>query len=164
MFGNKKRLEQLEQIETARKQLELEKQELLFIKEQLENSTPKVDVSDMYVWKDKGLCSIVRLDVKKFRGRNWGGIGQEVDGYLSTLTDIFSGNIVYQRSATEIIQRKQYIRGKNFGEGYDAYLLPLHEVDNNLLAYIDKKVPLYVLQQLYYRLNNVDVKEYVLKK
>ena len=148
MFGNKKRLEQLEQIETARKQLELEKQELLFIKEQLENSTPKVDVSDMYVWKDKGLCSIVRLDVKKFRGRNWGGIGQEVDGYLSTLTDIFSGNIVYQRSATEIIQRKQYIRGKNFGEGYDAYLLPLHEVDNNLLAYIDKKVPLYVLQQL----------------
>ena len=164
MFGNKKRLQQLEQIEQSRKQLESEKQELLFIKEQLENSTPKVDVSNIYVWKDKGLCSIVRLDVEKFRGRNWGGIGQVVDGYLSTLTDIFSGNIIYQRSATEIIQRKQYIRGKTLADGYDAYLLPLHEVDNNLLAYTDKKVPLYVLQQLYYRLNNVDVKKYVLKK
>ena len=157
MFGKKKRLEQIEQ---SRKQLELEKQELLFIKEQLEDSTPKIDVSNIYVWKDKDLWSIVRLDVEKFRGRNWGGIGQEVGGYLSTLTDIFSGNVIYQRSATEIIQRKQYIRGKTLEDGYDAYLLPLHEVDKNLLAYTDKKVPLYVLQQLYYKLNNVNVNEY----
>ena len=136
----------------------------MFIKEQLEDSTPKIDVSNIYVWKDKDLWSIVRLDVEKFRGRNWGGIGQEVDGYLSTLTDIFSDRIIYQRSSTEIVQRKQFIRGKTLEENYYAYLLPLHEVDKNLLAYVDKKVPLYVLQQLYYKLNNVDVNEYVLTR
>mgnify|MGYP003469152936 CR=1 FL=1 len=27
----------------------------------------------------------------------------------------------------------------------------------NLLAYLDKKVPLYVLQNLYYKLNNIDI-------
>lgn len=39
----------------------------------------------------------------------------------------------------------------------------LYRADKNLLAYTDKKVPLYVIQQLYYKLNNVDVKTYVLK-
>ena len=164
MFGKKKRLEQLEKIEQARKQLKLEKQELLFIKEQLEDSTPKVDVSNIYVWQHQGLFTIVRLDVEKFRGRNWGGLGDEVTGYLSTLTDIFTNNIVYQRSATEKIQRKQYIGGKSIEDGYYAYLLPLHECDRNLLAYTNKKIPLYVLQQLYYKLNNVDVKSLVLTR
>lgn len=161
MFGNKKILKQIEE---AKQQLEAEKQELLFIKEQLEDSTPKVDISNIYVWQDKGLYSIVRLNVQKIHGKTWGGIGKETDGYLSTLTDIFTNNIVYQKSATEKINRKQYISGKTLDEGYYAYFIPLHDIDRNLLAYANKKVPLYVLQQLYYRLNNVDVNAYVLKK
>ena len=35
----------IKKIEKAKQQLEVEKQELLFIKEQLEDSTPKVDIS-----------------------------------------------------------------------------------------------------------------------
>ena len=157
MFKRKKIQKEIEK-------LELEKKELLFIKEQLDVSTPKIDISNIYVWKDKGLCSIVRLDVQKFCGRNWGGAGKEVDGYFSTLTDVFSNNIVYQKSSTEIIQRKQYISGKTLSDGYYAFLLPLHEADNNLLAYANKQVPLYVLQQLFYRLNNVDANAHELKK
>ena len=77
---------------------------------------------------------------------------------------VISNNIVYKRSATEIIQRKQYIGGKSIEDGYYAYLLPLHECDRNLLAYANKKIPLYVLQQLYYRLNGVNINEVVLNK
>ena len=45
----------------------------------------------------------------------------------------------------EPIQRKQYIPGKTYKDAYYALFLPLHEVDRSLLAYTDKKVPLYVL-------------------
>lgn len=161
MFGSKKRLKEIEE---AKQQLENEKQELLFIKNQLEDSTPKINVSNIFVWQDKGLYSIVKLNVQKIHGRTWGGIGKESDGYQSTLTDIFTNNIVYERCSTDTIQRKQYISGKNLEDGYFAFLLPLHNVDVNLLAYTDKKVPLFVLQQLYYRLNKVDVNAYILKK
>lgn len=95
MFKTKKELKQLEE---ARKQLENEKQELLFIKEQLENSTPKVDISNVYIWKDKDLYSIVKLNVTKYRGYNWGGLGKEVDGYHSTLTDIFTNEVIFEKN------------------------------------------------------------------
>ena len=59
---------------------------------------------------------------------------------------------------------KQYIRGNSLEDGYFAYFYPIHEVDRNLLAYINKQVPLYILQQLYYRLNRIDVNAKILKK
>jgi len=168
MFGNKKTLHQIEeskkQLEETKEQLKIEKQELLFIKDQLENTTPKVDISNMYVWKDKNLCSIVRLDIQKIHGRSFGGVGPKTDGYLSTLIDIFTNNILYQKSSIKKINTKQFIPGETLYEGYYAYLIPLHEVDKNILAFANKKVPLYVLQQLYYKLNNVDINAYVLKK
>ena len=168
MFKNKKILKQIQEekqlLEEKKRQLETEKQELLFIKEQLKDSSHKVDISNVYIWQDKDLCSIVRLDIQNIRGKTWGGIGVETDGYLCTLIDIFTNNIVYQRSATNKINRKQLISGETLYEGYYAYLYPLHEVDNNILAFTNKMVPLYVLQQLYYRLNNVDVNAHILKK
>lgn len=100
MFKNKKRLKELED---TRLELEKEKQELLFIKEQLDNTMPKIDISNVYVWYDN---------------------------------DIYSY----------------------------AYLSPIYAVDRNILAYTDKMVPMYVLQQLYYKLNNVDVNAKILKK
>ncbi|MBQ3020689.1 MAG: hypothetical protein IJD92_00515 [Bacilli bacterium] len=152
----------LQDIETARKKLEEEKQELLFIKEYLEDKSPKIDISNIYVWEDAGVYSIVQLEVQKIRGKDW--IGIETDGYLSTLIDIFTNNVVYQKSNLEKIKRKEFISGENLYDGYYAHLISLYEVDRNLLAYADKKVPLYVLQKLYYRLNNVDLKSYALKK
>lgn len=153
MFKRKKIKKQIEA-------LELEKKELLFIKQQLEDSTPKINISDIYVWKASGVYSLVKLDIKKIVGRTWGGIGRLTEGYESTLIDIFSNNVVYQKSSIKKISRNEFVKD---GEYY-ALLLPLHEVDNNLLAYANKEVPMYVLQQLFYKLNNVDVNAYKLKK
>lgn len=168
MFNRKKKRKELEnekqKLTELRQQIEIEKQELLFIKEQLEDKTNKVDISNIYVWQDKGLYSIVSLNVQDFVGRKWCGLGETVNAYESTLVDIFSNNIVYKKCSTEKIQSKEYIIGESYRDHYYAYLLPLYSVDKNLLAYTDKKVPLYVLQQLYYRLNNVDINAYALKK
>lgn len=160
MFANKKKLKEIEEM---KQELEREKQELLFIKEQLEDSMPKIDISNVYVWEDKGVYSIVKLDIQKIRGVNKFFM-MEVDGYGSTLIDVFSNNVIYQKDSMSKIRREENILGETIGEGYTAYLIPICEVDKNLLAYTDKKVPLYVLQQLYYKLNNVDVNAYTLKK
>lgn len=152
MFESKKKLQRIER----------EKQELLFIKQQLEDSTPKIDISNVYVWKYYDVYSIVRLDVQPFRGINFWG--KEVDAYQSTLIDIFSSRIVYQKKSMDTIQQNEWVSGTTWKDGSFAELLPLHKCDRSILAYADKKVPVYVLQQLYYRLNHVDVKPYMLKK
>lgn len=140
MFENKKLL----------KQIEKEKQELLFIKSQLESIMPKVDISNVYVWDCGGVSSIVRLVVRNIHGKN--GFGTELDGYKSTLIDIFTNQVVYELNSVNLIKEKQYISKDNY-----AYFYKVHEIDHSLLAYADKKVPLYVLQELYFKLNNVDV-------
>lgn len=141
---------------------ENKKQELLFIKEQLDDSTPKIDISNVYVWKTQHLYSIVKLEIKKIHGITF--LGKEADGYQSTLIDIFSNNIIYQKNSIKPIQKEEYFSDNVLENTHHAFLLPLHEVDKNILAYANKKVPLYVLQQLYYKLNNVDINAYVLKK
>ena len=156
MFGNKKILKQIEE---EKNYLETLKNELLFIKQNLEDTTLKIDISDLYIWSENGLNSIVRLNVKKIHGRSI--FGQE-DGYESTLVDIFSNKTIYTKCSVDLITSKQWV-DKSYKEGYYAYLTPLHKFDNNILAYADKKVPLYVLQQLYYKLNNVDINGCVLK-
>ena len=161
MFRKKKILKEIQE---EREQLEKEKQELLFIKYQLEDTTEKVDISDLYIWENNGLYSIVRLNVTDFSGRNWSGLGRLVNGYRSTLTDIFTNKVIYEKTSTEKICTEERILSNHVGEGYYAYLTPIYSADRNLLAYIDKMVPLYVLQQLYYKLNNVDVNAKILKK
>lgn len=161
MFKTKKELKQLEEV---RKQLENEKQELLFIKEQLGNSTPKVDTSNIYIWEDNGLYSIVKLNVTKYRGYNWGGLGKEVDGYHSTLTNIFTNEVIFEKNSMNKIESEELIRKDSLENSYFAHFFPIYAADRSILAYADKKVPMYVLQQLYYKLNNVNVNAQVLKK
>ena len=165
MFSIKKRLKQ---IEVAKQQLEKEKQELLFIKNQLEETTPKIDISNVYIWEEQEVCSIVKLEIKKLKPNT---LEEEKAGtvrYLSTLTDIFTNNIIFKKESTETIKEVQWIIKENYEEdfvgGYYAFLSPLSESDKNILAYTDKKVPLYILQQLYYRLNKIDISDYILKK
>lgn len=163
MFGNKKLLKK---IKNEKENLESLKQELLFIKENLANEMPKIDISNLYVWQENGLRSIVKLDVKNIRGKAFFGLGVEENGYETTLTDIFTNKIVYVKRSLRLMKSKEWIScGTSlFEDGYYAYLDPIYKFDNNILAYINKKVPLYVLQQLYYRLNNVNVNSYTLKK
>lgn len=105
------------------------------------------------------------MNVLNIRGVTWSGLGVERNGFESTLTDIFTNEIIYKKCATKLITSKQWVNhGNSYIEGYYAFLTPIYKVDKNILAYTDKKVPLYVLQQLYYKLNNVEVTAYVLKK
>ena len=87
MFKSKKILKQ---IEKQKQELEFEKQQLLFIKQQLEDSTPKIDIRDVYVFEKKGIYSLVRLYEKNIQGNCLGGAGILVNGYQSTLVDLFS--------------------------------------------------------------------------
>lgn len=155
MFSKKRLIE----IKEKEEYLEKLKSELLFIKQNLEDMTPKIDISDLYIWSENGLNSIVRLNVKKIHGRTIFG---DEDGYESTLVDIFSNKIIYTKSSVDLITSKQWV-DKSSKEGYYAYLTPLYKIDNNILVYADKKAPLYALQQLYYRLNNIDVKKIMTK-
>lgn len=92
-------------------------------------------------------------------------MGEYIEGYSSTLTDIFTNEVIYQKNSANMIERREKkINYKNPSDSYYAKFFPLFGADKNLLAYTDKKVPLYVIQQLYYRLNNVDVNAPVLKK
>ena len=156
MFGSKK------EIEENLKKIEKEKHELLFIKEILENSLPKIDVTDLYVWEENGIYSIVKLEVKNIIAKDCFDILN--NGFESTLIDIFTNKIVYKKTAIDKINRKQFIAGETLYEGHYAYLYPLYDADRNILAFVDKMVPQYVLQQLYYKLNNIDVNVYKLEK
>lgn len=59
---------------------ENKKQELLFIKEQLDDSTPKIDISNVYVWKTQHLYSIVKLEIKK---NSWNNLFRKRSRWIS---------------------------------------------------------------------------------
>jgi len=48
--------------------------------------------------------------------------------------------------------------------GHKMRILPIYKFDESLLKYPDRKVPSYVLWQLYNKLNGFDEKVYELKK
>ena len=56
------------------------------------------------------------------------------------------------------------MRENTLKDSYYAYFYPIYEADRNILAYTNRLVPLYVLQQLYYRLNKIYVDAKILKK
>ena len=77
-------------------------------------------------------------------------LGTKKVGHTGTLDPIATGVLVVPigraLKISELLtaERKEYIRGKTLKDGYYAFLIPLHEVDNNILAYVDKKVPLWI--------------------
>ena len=159
MFKRKKELKKLEE---KRKELEKEKQELLFIKQQLNDNSPKIDISNVYIWKYKDIYSLVYLNEKEILGIDI--VNRERNGYSSTLTDIFSDEIVYKKSSLDRIQAQELITNPRDRYSSYAFLYSIYEYDKNLLAFTDKKVPKYLLQQLLFKLNNVNVDSYTLKK
>ena len=132
MFRNKK---VLKQIIEERKKLETLKNELLFIKENLEDTTPKVDISDLYVWEEDGLFSIVKLNIESIHWTTWYG---KRDGFKSTLVDIFTNKILYTKQSIELINSEQWVNQDNsILNGHYAYLTPIYKFDNNILAYTE---------------------------
>ena len=155
MFGKKK---QEKRIENKLLEIKREKEELLKIKEILEETTPTVDISNVYVWEYNGISYIVRYYVKPIVGNVLGGAGSIRNGFESTLIDIFSENTIYKKYSTGLIQERELV--KNVDGTYSnkhARFNYITEIDRRLLAYPDKKVPKYILQQDYYALNNIDI-------
>lgn len=155
MFKNKKLLKQIEE---ERKKLNEEKEELLRLKEIMTSSYPKIDITYVYVCEENGMYYIGKLYEKKIRARLLGGKGPMSDGYEATLLDIFNKNVIFTKASRERVGRKVCIfEDDTLRNFHYIYLTPISEIEPNLLAYFDKKVPLYVLQNLYYKLNNIDL-------
>lgn len=155
MFGKKK---QSREIENKLLEIKREKEELLKIKELLEDTTPKVDISNVYIWECDGISSIVRYYVKPIVGRSLGGAGAIRNGFESTLVDIFSEQIVYKKCSIELIKERELVKDLT-GKYTNSYARFNHilEFDKRLLVYPDKRVPKYILQQDYYALNYIDI-------
>lgn len=152
MFGYKRKLQE------QRDELQKEKEELLRLKEIMESSHPKIDITYVYVFEEHGFSYIVESHATKIRARLLNGKGPMADGYESTLVDIFTKKIVYKKTSLELINMKEKIfEDETFKYFHYADITPICEKEPNLLAYTDKKVPLYVLQRLYYKLNNIDL-------
>lgn len=162
MFKNKK---VLKSIEAKLKELEYEKKQLMIIKSQLEDISPKIDISDVYVFEKKGIYSLVKLKVENIQGYNFSGYGKLVNGYKTTLIDLFNNEVVYQKQSIDKMNEKEYIsRETIYDDSYFVYFYSIYKFAPYLLAYPDKKVPLYVLQQLYYNLNDVNLDYNILEK
>ena len=160
MFGSKRRI-----IEEKLKQIEREKQELLKIKEILEDNYPKIDIKDLYVFSVDDISYIVRMQVDKKPGIDY--FQNKIMGNHSKLIDVFSNKIIYEKFSYHLIDREEYIGNCKqeyyFNDDY-AYLKPILEVEKNLLSYTNGFVPTYILMNLYYKLNNVDINSSLLIK
>ena len=114
------------------------------------NYVDTIDISNVYVWRKNHVSYLVELKEEKAIEKSSGGM--EFHGYKVTLTDIFSKKIIYEKFFTVKIGRIEEII--ELGVRYTTSLTPI---------YADKQVPRYVLLQIYYNLNNIDLTSPALK-
>ena len=133
MFGKKR---QSKEIENKLLEIKREKEELLKIKELLEDKTSKVDISNIYVWKVDGISYLVRYYVKPIVGNLLGGAGRVGNGFESTLIDIFSEQIVYTKCSRELIKERELVKDRS-GKYTNRYASFNHilDIDRELLVY-----------------------------
>ncbi|MBE6152082.1 MAG: hypothetical protein E7165_02055 [Firmicutes bacterium] len=161
MFKRKKELKQIQQ---EKEQLEQIKEQLIFIQQELNDNSPRIDIDNVYVWEAKGIYHFVNLHIHKIQGKTWNGLGPVRTGYHSILTDIFTDRIIHEKESLDLICEKEFVKSKNYkSSNYFAYFYPIYELNHNLLGYADKKVPLYILRQLYFDVNEINMKSKVLQ-
>ena len=155
----------LQQIQEERRKLSEEKEELLRLKEIMTSSYPKIDISYVYICEENGIYYIGKLYEEKIRGRLYGGKGPMSEGYEATFVDIFNKNIIFKKSSRKKISRKVCIFEDDTLRNYHyIHLTPIYEKEPNLLAYLYKQVPTYILQNLYYKLNNININSDIFNK
>lgn len=156
-----KRKKQILEVENKLQDIKRETEELLKIKAMLDDKSQKVDINNLYVWENKGIYYIVKMEVNSITGRCLSRKGPRRNGLESILIDIFTNKVIYQKCSISPIKSHELITIEDdiaFGEkNYYARFYPICEIEKDLLIYVDKKVPLYVLQQLYYKLNDIDI-------
>lgn len=160
MFRKKNKLKMMQ---AEKQQLERLKEQLLFIQKELNDISPRINIENTYVWEVNGICNFVNLHVHKIYGKTFGGLGPIREGYHSVLTDIFTNKVVYEKQSLDGICEKEFVKEDHTNNSYFAYFYPIYEIDHNLLAYVDKQVPLYILQSLYFDINHINMKAKVLR-
>ena len=160
MFGCKK---QLKKIEEEKMQLLLIKEQLLHIKQYLDDNSPKIDISNVCVLFKDDIYYIVKRYDENITGM-WAGVITE--GYKTTFVDVFSNNIVYEWKNKSQMNQTAIVGAGEFGCTHicEIKIFSLENYERGVLAFPDKKVPLYVLEQIYYNINGVDLSAPILRK
>lgn len=155
MYETKKQKKYLKEINNQLEQIQKEKEELELIKTLLTDNSPKIDISNLYVLYTNGIHYIVEKKEREIIGTNI--IGITTKGYESMLIDIFTNQAIINQCSIERLEKNINFINKQTGDYDEGTLTPIINIEHSLLVFIDQKVPLYVLQQLYYKLNNIDI-------
>ena len=148
MFQTKKVKIMLEETNSKLEQVQKEKKELELMKKLLEESYPKVDISNLYILKKEGNYFIVEKLDQPAVGKSV-YFNKHVKCTRTLIIDIFTKKIIYDE--TYLVEFPLYLR--------HLELRPILSVEHSLLAFPDQKVPFYLLQQLFYKLNNISLEE-----
>ncbi len=153
MFESIKLKKRQKELEIIKNEIIKAKNELEAIKQLLEEKCEKIDISNIYVFSYGGIFYLVYIN--------------KVDSIYNEVIDIFNNQILFNYFRHDIERRQrinmEYNERYN-GEDTYATLVPILEDNPDLLIYVDRQVPEYVLQQYLYKLNNINIANYVKSK
>ena len=152
MFESIKLKKRQKELEIMKKEIIKAKNELEAIKQLLEDKSKKIDISNTYIFTYGGLSYLVNLET--------------IDSVHYNLRDIFNNQIIFNIISRGGNERQIYMRSNQNFNGQDEYadIYPILEDNPDLLIYVDRQVPEYVLQQYLYKLNNINITNYVKSK
>ena len=147
-INNKNNKEVINYLDEKLDNIRKEKEELIKLKNLLYNDNKTINITNVYVYEpdNENIKYIVKLVERNFRSP------------MTVLCDIFSNNELYEEM-NNISNIK--IRGisKCWGK-----ITPIYKYEPALLAYPEKLVPEYVLREIYYNINNIDLNAPILRK
>ncbi len=132
----------------------------LFLKPQNDDLETKIDISNVYVFESKGIYYLTRLFIRNIIGHCYGGRDVLVYGYESTLINIFTNEIIFQKNSINPIMENELSKDDDIGSYY-MHIYPIYKFDSDLLKFEDNLVPISILNELYCNINS---KSKVLKK
>ena len=152
MFESIKLKKRQKKLEIIKKEIIKAKNELEAIKQLLEEKCEKIDISNTYIFTYGGLSYLVNFET--------------IDSVHYNLRDIFNNQIIFNIISRGGNERQIYMRSNQNFNGQDEYadIYPILEDNPDLLIYVDRQVPEYVLQQYLYKLNNINITNYVKSK
>ena len=104
---------------------------LLKIKEIINEKAPKIDISNIYVFELDNIFYFVRMEIRN-----------------------------YEKKSIDKIKKYEYVDlYLEDNQNEYAFISPVYEVEPELLEYNNNEVPIYILKQIYDRLNNFKTKK-----
>ena len=155
MFEKSKLKIKRKQLEKIKTEIIKEKKELEAIKMFLEDKSEKIDISNVYVFTYGGISYICELESN-----------YKLSCYCNVFKDVFSKEKLFKVFSTNRLQNKVLMINSEYYNGKDkyAYVKPILDENHDLLKYVDRQVPSYVLQQYLYKLNNIYIDNSNFKK